>query len=60
MSSDDGISMAPDERDAQNLAGPPAAQLPGWCRVYEGLTEQQVAEIEEIVLTRSDVTRPSP
>ena len=28
-----------------------------WCNVYDGLSEEHLAEIEAIVLTRSDFTR---
>jgi hypothetical protein len=48
------------EEGAEESNVPPAGPLPEWCRVYEGLTEQQIAEIEHVVLTRSDMTRPSP
>ena len=34
--------------------------LPDWCRVYEGLTDQEIADVEEIALTRANLTRPSP
>jgi hypothetical protein len=30
--------------------------LPGWCHVYEGLTDQQITELEEIVLQRADLS----
>ncbi len=32
-------------------------KLPDWCNVYEGLTEAQIAEVEEVVLQRADLTR---
>ena len=32
--------------------------LPDWCNVYAGLTDRQVAEIEQVVLQR-DLTRSS-
>jgi hypothetical protein len=37
----------------------PAERLPNWCNVYEGLTEKELAEVEEVILQRSDLTRPS-
>ena len=37
----------------------PAAPLPEWCNVFEGLTDEQVAEVEEVVLQRSDLSRSS-
>jgi hypothetical protein len=32
-------------------------QLPAWCNVYAGLTDKQIAEIEEVLLQRADLTR---
>ena len=37
----------------------PATSLPDWCNVYAGLTDEQVAEVEEVVLQRSDLSRRS-
>ncbi len=33
--------------------------LPDWCQVYAGLSDEQVAEIEEIALQRAELSRPS-
>lgn len=33
--------------------------LPEWCNVYEGLTEEEIAEVERIALSRANMTRPS-
>ena len=33
--------------------------LPEWCNVYEGLSDEQIAEIEKLVLQRADLSRPS-
>ena len=35
------------------------ALLPNWCNVYDGLTDQEIAGVEEIIRQRSDMTRPS-
>jgi hypothetical protein len=32
--------------------------LPAWCNVYEGLSEGEIADLERIVLTRADLSRP--
>ncbi len=40
----------------------PVAQpgvLPAWCNVYQGLTGEQIADVEEVILERSNLTRPS-
>jgi hypothetical protein len=34
------------------------SQLPDWCNVYEGLSDEEVAEVEAIALDRSHFTRP--
>jgi hypothetical protein len=33
--------------------------LPEWCNAYQGLTEEQIADVEEIILQRADLLRPS-
>ncbi len=37
----------------------PPSKLPEWCNVYGGLTEREITEVEETILQRSDLTRPS-
>ena len=47
--------------DARSPSGPAAVpSLPDWCRVYEGLSDQEIAGVEEIALTRANLARPSP
>ncbi len=31
--------------------------LPEWCNVYEGLSDEEIAAIEEVMLTRANLTR---
>jgi hypothetical protein len=45
--------------EAKEEGAPQPGQLPEWCNVYEDLTEKQLAEVEEIVLQRGELTRPS-
>ncbi len=33
--------------------------LPDWCSVLDGLCDEQVAALEEILRQRADLTRPS-
>ena len=33
--------------------------LPEWCNVYAGLSDQQIAALEQTILTRADLSRPS-
>jgi predicted DNA-binding antitoxin AbrB/MazE fold protein len=33
--------------------------LPAWCNVYEGLSDDEVADLEKVILQRADLTRPS-
>jgi len=48
------------DKGAEGSTASQAGPLPDWCRVYEGLSDQQIAEIEDVILTRADMTRPSP
>ena len=36
----------------------PATTLPDWCNVYEGLTDEQIAGVEQVALQRAALTRP--
>ena len=53
-------------RQAPFSDGPPAATrqavgtpaLPEWCNVYEGLSDAQIAELEQTILQRADMSRP--
>lgn len=38
---------------------PPAPALPDWCNVYEGLSDEEIADLERIILRRADLSRPS-
>jgi len=42
--------------ESPNAEKPPAA-LPDWCNVYEGLTDEAVARLEDTILTRADLSR---
>ena len=33
--------------------------LPEWCNVYEGLSDEEIAAMEQTILTRADLSRPS-
>lgn len=37
----------------------PSARLPEWCNVFDGLTDNQVGDVEGAIVRRSDLTRPS-
>ncbi len=58
------ITFAEQPAAAEDLTGlgtgagePPV--LPDWCHVYEGLSDPQIAELEQVILQRADLTRPS-
>ena len=34
-------------------------ELPEWCNVYAGLTDDEADELENVILQRSNLTRPS-
>ena len=38
---------------------PITVALPEWCNVYEGLSDEDVSGLEEVVLTRADLSRDS-
>ena len=35
-----------------------APTLPEWCNVYQGLSDEEVAEMEKTILQRADLGRP--
>jgi hypothetical protein len=39
--------------------GSGGGRLPDWCNVYEGLTDDEIADLEKTILNRADLTRPS-
>lgn len=38
-------------------SGVPA--LPEWCHVYEGLSDKEITDLEQTILQRADLSRPS-
>ncbi len=36
-----------------------SGKLPDWCNVYAGLSDDEIAEVEQVVLKRSEMTRSS-
>lgn len=48
---------APAAGEAPRQDGTAGAALPEWCNVYDGLTEEEVAELEKVILTRADLSR---
>jgi hypothetical protein len=49
---------SPEQRPEINT-GQSAEGLPDWCNVYEGLTEQEIEDIEKVILDRNGWTRDS-
>ena len=35
------------------------ARLPDWCNVYEGMSDDDIRDVETVALNRADLTRPS-
>jgi hypothetical protein len=65
-----GIALRDDQRLIIQIVGNEAAEttpapaagaeeLPQWCNVYEGLSDEEIAEVEKIALTRAELTRPA-
>jgi hypothetical protein len=48
---------APEQTEAAD--GQESDDLPEWCNVYEGLTNQQVADVDAAIRERANLTRPS-
>jgi hypothetical protein len=46
----------PADKSSPGPQGTPAAVLPEWCNVYEGLTDRQIADIEASII-RSNNSR---
>lgn len=51
-------TVAPKLRADRPGIGTAAGELPEWCNVYAGLTDEQIADLEKTILTRADLTRP--
>lgn len=50
------------QRDVSESAprdGNGQAVLPEWCNVYAGLSDEEIADLEKIILTRADLSRHS-
>lgn len=42
-----------------SVSDPPSTpKLPDWCNVYQGLSDQDIDEVEKIILNRADLSRP--
>jgi hypothetical protein len=50
----------PQETDggSSQLTAPAPGPLPEWCGVYEGLSADEIAALETVVLQRADLSRP--
>ncbi len=54
------VNLGSDARQAPEAGDAPASEeLPDWCNVYEGLTDQEIADLESVMLERANLTRPS-
>lgn len=47
-----------DPRRAQQACNGSHA-LPDWCNVFDGLSDNEIAEMEKTILQRADLSRPS-
>ncbi len=55
------VNSASDKSQSPKSAETSAAldELPEWCNVYDGLSDEQVADVESVILQRASLTRPS-
>lgn len=51
------IHQAPPRAPTNDSDTAKTDRLPSWCNVFEGLSEKELAEVEEAVLRRADLTR---
>jgi hypothetical protein len=42
-----------------NVSTAGVSTLPDWCNVYEGLSDEEIADLERVILQRADLSRPS-
>lgn len=47
------------EQSGELAAHTPSGRLPDWCNVYDGLSEDEIEEVENVIFMRADLTRPS-
>lgn len=48
-----------DAESPTNEAAKPDGGLPTWTNVYEGLSDAEIADLEEVILERANLTRCS-
>lgn len=55
----DGQRLLIEVVDSAAAHGPPkeAPSLPHWCNVYEGLSDEEIADLEQTILKRADLSR---
>jgi hypothetical protein len=51
--------VTPGNQPDEDQVLPQPGKLPDWCNVFEDLPEEQIGEIEQVILQRSNLTRPS-
>lgn len=49
----------PTAENIKRACTPTNGGLPDWCDVYEGLSEEEIDDVESVSLERSDMTRPT-
>jgi hypothetical protein len=51
--------VTPSESAEEKVSSASTGQLPDWCHVYDGLTDDEIVELEDVILRRADLARPS-
>ena len=51
--------VTPETKTEDRKADSSPSKLPDWCNVYEGLTDREIAEIEETLHQRANLSRSS-
>ncbi len=51
------VTLQSEPNENEGTVQTSGAQLPDWCNVFAGLNDEQVAEIEEVMRQRPDLSR---
>lgn len=53
------IQVVANDAGTQQAVPNLSESLPEWCNVFEGLSDERVAELESVILKRANLSRPS-
>jgi len=53
------VLPATEDREERPHAAESGGPLPEWCNVYEGLSDNTISDLEQVILKRAELSRPS-